>query len=209
MDKTLIAKNTATLYKQYERDRGEAGLRDLVQLYVWLFQYSLGWIDAEKTAKRALGQYRGMSEARLRANCESWYPSYVRQHVSAEGRRAVEEHRAAGDLLVIVTASTEYATRPLSLDLGVHAVVATELVVGPSGELTGEFVPPLCYGTGKIERAKALLEQHSLKLGDAAFYTDSISDLPLLEAVAHPYAVNPDPRLRRIAKERGYPILAW
>jgi HAD superfamily hydrolase (TIGR01490 family) len=209
MDKTLIRKNTATLYKQYERDLGEAPWTDLVQLYFWLFQYSLGLIDAEKTALRALSQYRGMTEAKLIERCEDWYPTYVKAHVSGEGISAVERHRNAGDFLVIVTASTRYASTPLANDLKMHAIVATELELEPSGTLSGRFIAPLCYGTGKIERTERLLRDKSLELKDAAFYTDSISDLPLLEAVGEPYVVNPDPRLKRVAEKRGYPILRW
>jgi HAD superfamily hydrolase (TIGR01490 family) len=209
MDKTLIRKNSATLYKQYERDLGEAPWSDVLQLYFWLFQYSLGLINAEKTALRALSQYRGMAETKLIERCTDWYPAYVKAHVSDEGRAAVERHRNAGDFLVIVTASTRYSSAPLGNDLGMHAVVATELELDPSGTLTGHFIPPLCYGTGKVERTERLLSAKSLRLKDAAFYTDSISDLPLLEVVREPFVVNPDPRLKRVAQKRGYPILSW
>jgi len=77
------------------------------------------------------------------------------------------------------------------------------------GELTGSFNWPLCYGQGKRERAEALLRSLGARLEQTAFYTDSITDLPLLEAVGHPIVVNPDARLRRAAKRRGWLIEDW
>ena len=74
---------------------------------------------------------------------------------------------------------------------------------------TGSFNRPLCYGAGKLERAKALLNALGARLDQVAFYTDSITDLPLLEAVGHPIAVNPDARLRRVARQRGWLIEDW
>jgi phosphoserine phosphatase len=75
--------------------------------------------------------------------------------------------------------------------------------------LTGTFERPLCYGAGKLERARALVHSLGSTLEQAVFYTDSITDLPLLEAVGQPVAVNPDPRLRRVARRRGWPIEDW
>ncbi|MEO1336693.1 MAG: haloacid dehalogenase-like hydrolase, partial [Myxococcota bacterium] len=68
---------------------------------------------------------------------------------------------------------------------------------------------PMCFGRGKLELGRAYLESHDERLNDATFYTDSMSDLPMMEAVGHPVAVNPDPRLRRTAKDRGWPIVDW
>jgi HAD superfamily hydrolase (TIGR01490 family) len=209
MDKTLIAKNSATLYKRYERDLGEVSLFELFDTYAKYFQYFLGIVDADKVASRVIADYRGTSETELVRRCAEWYPRYVQHHVRADGVEAVERHRALGDFLVIVTASTSYATAPLAAQLKMDFVVATELELDARGTLTGEFVRPLCYGPGKLERVRKFLGANSLALEDAAFYTDSITDLPLLEAVAEPYVVNPDPRLRREAKARGWPILMW
>ena len=74
------------------------------------------------------------------------------------------------------------------------------------GRLTGAIEPPACYGTGKVVWARRFAAEHGVDLGASYFYTDSISDLPLLEQVGHPVAVNPDPRLRRLATRRGWPI---
>jgi len=209
MDKTLIRKNSAALYKHYERDLGEISLFELLDTYAKYFQYVLGIVDADKLASRALASYRGTPETELIRRCAEWYPRYVRKHVLSEGVRAVEHHRNLGHQLAIVTASTTYATAPLAADLGIESIVATELELDTKGALTGAYRRPLCYGQGKLERVQTFLADRSLELREAVFYTDSITDLPLLEAVAEPNVVNPDPRLRREAKVRGWPILIW
>ena len=108
-----------------------------------------------------------------------------------------------------MTGASPYAAQPLARRLGIPHVVASELEVDERGLFTGRFVDPLCYGTGKIVRTKRLAEAHGFALDEATFYSDSYTDLPLLEAVAEPIVVNPDPRLERIAKKRGWRIEEW
>ena len=74
------------------------------------------------------------------------------------------------------------------------------------GRLTGKVVPPVCFGPGKIVWAERFAAEYGVDLSSSYFYTDSISDLPLLERVRYPVAVNPDPRLRRLARKRGWPV---
>jgi phosphoserine phosphatase len=96
----------------------------------------------------------------------------------------------------------------LARELSIPHLVCSELEVR-EGELTGAFDRPLCYGRGKLQRAEALVLSLGGSMDRAAFYSDSITDLPLLEAVGHPVVVNPDARLRRIARRRGWPIEEW
>lgn len=209
MDKTLIAKHSSELYVRFQRDIGEASWRDSLRLSTWLLQYSLGLLDATGVAQRIIGGYRGQAEADLIAKCERWYPDYVRPHLSSAGALVVRACQAAGDFTAIVTASTRYASAPLARELGIEGIVATEVEVDGAGILTGGVVWPLCYAEGKVVRAERELSARGLALAEASFYTDSITDLALLEAVAEPHVVNPDPRLRREAVRRGWPILAW
>ena len=87
--------------------------------------------------------------------------------------------------------------------------MCTELELDAAGRFTGRPIDPLCYGVGKLERAKGLAERQGFELSEATFYSDSITDLPLLEVVRHPHVVNPDARLRRVARQRGWPIEEW
>jgi HAD superfamily hydrolase (TIGR01490 family) len=209
MDRTLVRRETATLYVRYQHAIGEATRRDLLRALYWVTQYTMGIIDAPDVAARALKPLAGTPEVVLSARLDDWFRRYVESHVCDLGRRAVEEHRRRGDLLAIVTGASPYAARPLARRLGIPHVVASELEVDERGIFTGRFVEPLCYGDGKIVRAKRLAEEHGFVLEESTFYSDSYTDLPLLEAVAEPIIVNPDPRLERVAKKRGWRIEAW
>jgi HAD superfamily hydrolase (TIGR01490 family) len=121
----------------------------------------------------------------------------------------VEEHRAKGDLLAIVTGASPYMARPLARRLGIPHLVSTELEVDRAGRFTGRVVEPLCYAHGKDQRAGELARRLGFRLDDAVFYSDSFTDLPLFERVGTPVAVNPDPRLSRVAKRLGWRVERW
>jgi HAD superfamily hydrolase (TIGR01490 family) len=208
MDRTLVKQDTARLYTRYRRDRGEATWRDTLQVGYWAIQYTLGVIDAPNVARKALAEFRGTDESVLIEACKLWFKDYVLPQVQVEGRAAVARHRAEGHFVAIVTGATVYAAGPLATELGIDEVVCSELEV-EAGRLTGQIIEPLCYGAGKLERARRLAEREGFDLAESTFYSDSITDLPLLEAVRHPQVVNPDARLRRAAKQRGWPIHVW
>jgi HAD superfamily hydrolase (TIGR01490 family) len=111
--------------------------------------------------------------------------------------------------VAIVTGATRYAARPLARRLGIDHVIASELEIDAEGCLTGRAIDPLCYGAGKIARTERLAADLGFDLRDATFYSDSFTDLPLLEHVREPIVVNPDPRLGRIAKRRGWRVERW
>jgi HAD superfamily hydrolase (TIGR01490 family) len=209
MDRTLVRKETASLYVRYQRSIGEASRRDALKVLWWVGQYTLGVIDAPQVAARAATGFAGISEAALAARCDDWFRRFVEPHVCDLGRKAVEHHRAQGDVLAIVTGASPYAARPLARRLGIPHLVTTELEVDARGALTGRLIEPLCYGQGKVERTRRLAAELGFRIDEATFYSDSFTDLPLLEAVATPVVVNPDTRLRRVAKKRGWRIERW
>ncbi len=209
MDRTLIRRDSASLYVRYQRDVGEASLSTSLKVGWWLLQYTLGIVNADRVAEEALRDFRGKREAWMIESCEKWFVDYVLEHVCAAGREAVSRHREAGDLVAIVTGATPYAAKPLARELGIDHVVCTELEVDEGGCFTGRVNKPLCYGNGKIERLAAIAEREGFALEDATFYSDSITDLPLLERVKTPIVVNPDARLRRVARLRGWRIERW
>lgn len=209
LDRTLVRRETATMYVRYMRKRGLATWGDSLRTLWWVTQYTFGVIDVPEVASRLLLSLAGTHETILAARCDDWFRSDVEPHVSEVGRRTVQAHRERGDALAIVTATTPYAARPLARRLGIEHVVATELELGTDGCFTGRFVPPFCYGAGKLARARHLADGLGVRLEDATFYSDSHTDLPLLEAVGVPVAVNPDPRLARVARRRGWRVERW
>jgi HAD superfamily hydrolase (TIGR01490 family) len=209
MDRTLVRKETASLYVRYLRDRGEASFRDAARVFYWVTQYTLGVIDAADVASRAVRQLEGIHETAFSARCDDCFRVLIERHVTDKGRAAVDAHRKSGDLLAIVTGASPYTARPLARLLGIPHVVASELELDASRRFTGRPALPLCYGEGKVARAERLAEAEGFRLEEAIFYSDSLTDLPLLERVREPVAVNPDARLARIAKRRGWRIESW
>jgi HAD superfamily hydrolase (TIGR01490 family) len=208
MDRTLIDTHTAKLYVRFQRDLGEIGAFETMRTTYWLLQYTFGVIDAKQVALHVSQSYRGKTDAWLTERCQRWFQTHVRERISSIGRVRVREHLKAGHAVAIATSAVRQVAEPLARELSIPHLVCSELEVR-DGELTGSFNWPLCYGEGKLERAQALVRSLDARLDQTAFYTDSITDLPLLEAVGHPIVVNPDARLRRAAKRRGWLIEDW
>lgn len=126
-----------------------------------------------------------------------------------KGMALVQEHLNAGDFCVIITATNEFITTPIAARFNVDLLIATELEI-EEGKYNGKISGTPCYQEGKVAKLKAWIEQQesSFDLGEAIFYSDSINDLPLLEEVATPVAVDPDQRLREKAETEGWKILS-
>lgn len=208
MDKTLVRVNTARLYARWRYDRGESKLLDVARVSWWSLQYTLGWVDAHAVSRYVASTMTGRDEAAFQLECNEWFLAMVRRHVTDAARRAVDARRADGMLPVILTGSSRYAAVPLAAELGIEHVISSMLMVH-EGRFTGEVDLPLCFGEGKVERALRFCVEHRVDLERSAFYTDSASDIPMLERVGEPRVVNPDPRLSRVAAQRGWPVEYW
>jgi len=206
MDKTLLDTSSGQLYARYLYRFGRMGRRELAQVFWWGVLSRLGVLDMQKLLPRLLAGAAGDDEQAIRALCDRWFVEEVLPHLTRRGQQRVAEHRARGDVVAIVSASTQYVVGPLAAYLGIPGQYVCTHLVSRDGRLTGEIEPPACYGSGKVVWAERFAAEQGVDLSASTFYTDSISDLPLLERVAHPVAVNPDLRLRRLARRRGWPI---
>ncbi len=130
------------------------------------------------------------------------------ERVRPEARQLVDMHRHAGRATYIVSASPVELVNPLAGAMGMTAGIGTvsEIV---DGMYTGRLAGPFCYAEGKVEAITELARWEGLDLRQCYAYSDSASDLPMLEAVGHPVAVNPDSKLERIARRRGWPIVIF
>ncbi|HEV7733380.1 MAG TPA: HAD family hydrolase [Candidatus Binatia bacterium] len=206
VDGTLIGRNSAALYMSHLRRTGQARRRDLARTLWFLLQYKLGLLDIQSALATGMSWVRGRDEAAMAEDCRTWYANEVRAYVFPAMARLVEAHREAGHLPVLLTSATRYLAEPLGADLGIRHHLVSQLVVA-DGRFTGEAVRPVCYGRGKVWWAEQFAATHDVDLATSYFYTDSITDLPVLELVGHPRVVHPDPRLRRVAQQRGWTIL--
>jgi HAD superfamily hydrolase (TIGR01490 family) len=171
--------------------------------------YQAGTLDVHDYVRFATEALRLRGPVEADAARALFMRTVIRPAMRAEALALVQRHRAAGDQLVIVTATNEFVTGPIAHAFGVEELIAVQLERGPDGWITGEIFGVPSLREGKVKRLGQWLAARGLGWADveATFYSDSINDLPLLEVVGHPVATNPDVRLRAIAGERGWRIL--
>jgi HAD superfamily hydrolase (TIGR01490 family) len=208
LDRTLVACNTGRLFVQDLRRRGELSLGRAVRALGWIAKYHFALVDLDTVLGGVAQFLRGRSEAEFAELCQRWVEDHVLPRLLPEGLRRIERHRQEGHLLALLSTTPCYVARPLARTLGLDAVGSTEFEV-VKGHLTGALAGPACYGPGKVTWAEALGRQHRLDLGQSWFYTDSYTDLPMLERVGNAVVVNPDPRLKKTARQRGWPVESW
>lgn len=208
MDRTLVRVNTGQRFVKFQRSQGKASAADVVNASWVLFRYVFGVLDMEELAKTAAASQAGLHEQEFRDRVRAWVQQDVFPHISRAARDAVAHAKQQGRPCAILTTATSYVAGPVAEELGIEHVLATRVEVA-NGLFTGRLVPPLCYGANKIVVAETWAQQHGVDLGGSSFFSDSISDLPMLERVGEPHVVNPDPRLRWVARRRGWPVHTW
>ena len=213
LDNTLLSGDSDHAWMEFLASRGivdaERFNRMNDQFYA---EYLAGELDIHAFLEFQLAPLA----AHPRALLDTWHREYLQERVlpmiSDHARALIEDHRRQGDTLVIITATNRFVTAPIARELGIAHLLATEAEETASGDFTGRSVGLPCFQAGKVQRLRDWLETHGLdwnqSLGDSSFYSDSYNDLPLLECVTRPVAVDPDPRLRTLAEERGWPILS-
>jgi HAD superfamily hydrolase (TIGR01490 family) len=205
VDKTLIAENSGTLFFKHRYRRGEMDAWDLAWGLVAYLRYKVGILDIRRWTRETMLQFRDQSERALAREASLIFRELVKPTIYPEAERLVREHREAGHVVAIVSGATKYVVKPLAEALGVKHFLYTRLET-ENGRFTGRVIEPICFEEGKIYWLQQFIDEHRIDLARSYFYTDSITDLPLLELVGHPVVVNPDPRLYRTALRRRWPV---
>ena len=205
MDKTLICENSGSLFMKHRYQQGRISGLELVKGVGAYLQYKLGLLDLRAWSKNMMLQFRGQLESDLEKEALEWFDEMVAETLYPEAERLVRDHREAGHIVAIVSGATKFVVRPLAARLGIDHFLYTRLEV-EDGCFTGRVVEPICFGEGKIYWLQQLVEEQDIDLARSWFYTDSITDRPLLDIVGHPVAANPDPLLYREAVRRSWPV---
>jgi HAD superfamily hydrolase (TIGR01490 family) len=210
LDKTIIAKSSTLAFSKPFQAGGLISRRAVLRSAYAQFVYHAGGADHDQMEK--MRQF-------LSALCAGWDVQTVRDIVAEtlhhvvdplvydEAVSLIEEHHLAGHDVIIVSASGTEVVEPIGQLLGADGVVATQMEI-VDGRYTGE-IDYYAYGANKAEALRRLAEEHRYDLGRSYAYSDSVTDLHMLEAVGHPFAVNPDRELRREATARGWPVLVF
>ena len=205
MDKTIIAENSASLYMRHRYERGEVTGMELLKGLGAYLRYKVGILDVQAWTKSMMVEFKGRKEIDLARQGRELFNDLVRETIFPEAERLIADHHASGHAVAIVSGATRFIVEPMAEHLGVATILYTHLEA-ENGVLTGRVLEPLCFDEGKIYWVQKFVEDERVDLARSYFYTDSVTDLPLLELVGHPIVTNPDPILYRTAVRRRWPV---
>ena len=208
IDHTVLEINSGTKWVGYMWKTGQMSPWELVRAVGWTVKYRFGLLDFESMAQRVIAQYEGKDEAPIEAEVQEWFQAEIAWAICTQAREAIAEHRDKGHVVALLTSATRYLSRQVAEALSVEHILCTEVEVS-GGRFTGKYSPPACYGPGKVARAEMFAAEHGIDLDASFFYSDSYSDLPMLQRVGEPRVINPDPRLRRFAARNAWPVQTW
>lgn len=208
LDNTLLGGDSDHGWGEFLVHRGlvdEQHFRATNDLYYR--QYQSGGLDIHAYLAFALEPLTQHNLPALEALHAEFMRDIVTPMYLPKAAELLAEHRARGDYLLIITATNAFITRPIAAALGVDAIIATEPEL-IHGRYTGRIVGTPSFREGKVVRLREWLVEHQFNLAGSSFYSDSHNDLPLLEMVETPVAVDPDDTLRATAIARGWPIIS-
>jgi HAD superfamily hydrolase (TIGR01490 family) len=195
LDKTVIAKSSTLAFSKPFFDQGLINRRAVLKSTYAQFLFLMSGADHDQMDRM---------RSYITNMCTGWN---VEPLVFAEAAELIADHKLCGRDVVVVSASGEEIVAPIARALGATHAMATRMVV-EDGKYTGE-IAFYCYGEGKVEAIRALAAREGYALEHCYAYSDSITDLPMLEAVGHPTVVNPDRALRKESASRGWPMLTF
>jgi len=208
LDNTLIAGDSDHAWGEFLSNEGlvdaDAHRKKNDQFYA---DYCSGGLDIKAYQRFALSTIAGKSIDELVPLRTRFLQEMIAPMLLDAAQALVQRHRDAGDLLMIITATNDFVTRPIADIFGIEHLIACEAEV-IEGKYTGDIVGTPSYQEGKVERLMAWLEDREHSLAGSYFYSDSHNDIALLQQVSNPVAVDPDDKLKGIALERGWQIIS-
>lgn len=208
LDNTLLAGDSDHAWGQFLVEHGlvDADAYQRANDH-FLQQYQQGGLNIDEFLEFALKPLAAHPKQQL----DQWHQQFMREAIEPmrlpKAEQLLQQHRAQGDYLLIITATNLFVTGPIAASLGVDHILATvpEFI---DGAYTGKVAGTPCFQAGKVERLNQWLTKSGHSLQGSYFYSDSHNDLPLLEVVDHPVAVDPDPLLAQRAREMNWPIMS-
>lgn len=208
LDRTLISRPTPLALASAFRRRGLLRKRDLLRAGFWRLLFLLPGVDGTgRAAVDGMSLLRGLPVTTLQEIMGEAMEDVLRPLLFAEPVDLLERHRARGERVYIVSASLEEIVRHVADDLGFDGSVGSTCEI-VDGVFTGRSLRP-CYGSFKADAVRELAAREHIDLAASTAYSDSHTDVAFLEAVGHPVAINPDAKLRRIARARNWPVLRF
>jgi len=206
-DNTLLRRDSAEIGIKYLWDRGKIPTTLMIKILVALPFYKANLMPIEWMTDLVITLYRGHRLADFEEGVGEFYYQELKPHLSSNVVTKLQEHKAAGHLVVLLSASVRYMLLKVVEDLDFDHLLCTNLEVDPHGLLTGRPEGHICLGPHKAVAASHLAEELQIDLASSYAYGDHYSDLAILELVGNPVAVQPDSKLRKIVQQRGWPVI--
>lgn len=210
LDKTVIARSSTLAFSRQFFDQGLINRRSVLKSSYAQFLFLVSGADHDQTERMRVhltNMCAGWDVDQVRAIVSETLHDVVEPLVFAEAADLIADHKARGHDVVVVSASGQEVVAPIAQLLGADHSAGSRMAV-EDGRFTGEL-EFYCHGEGKAEVIREFAATHGYDLGRCYAYSDSSTDLPMLSAVGHPTAVNPDRTLRREASEKGWPVLTF
>jgi HAD superfamily hydrolase (TIGR01490 family) len=208
LDNTLLAGDSDYLWGRFLVEQGIVDETQYEQENQRFYdEYKQGTLDIYEFLRFSLQPLAQHNTTQLYIWRQQFIEEKIQPIILDAGRTLIEHHRAQGHALLIITATNRFVTEPIAEALGITELLATEPEF-IDNRYTGNVSDIPCFKEGKVERLDAWLQQHQMDLQQSWFYSDSHNDLPLLNKVTHPYAVDPDPTLEDHARRQGWPIIS-
>lgn len=208
LDNTLLAGDSDYLWGVFLAETGVVD-RDYYERENERFYdaYKEGTLDIMEFLRFSLRPLKQNSRADLQHWRQRFLAKKIEPIILPLAEQLIDRHRQAGDTPLIITATNAFVTAPIAERLGISHLIATE-PESKGGRYTGEVAGIPCFQEGKVERLTLWLQAHDQDLRGSSFYSDSHNDIPLLERVDRPVAVDPDRKLTAHAAERGWPVIS-
>ncbi|MCG7585690.1 HAD family phosphatase [Photobacterium sp. OFAV2-7] len=208
LDETLIAADSASLWSKFIAEKGLASDTHLAEERELMSTYANGTMDMNRYMQATLKPIIGMDSKTLTQLVAEFIERKIKPAFYDDAISRIQWHKQRGDIVLVISATGEHLVKPIAKLLGADDAIAINLEQ-INGIITGRTTGTLSYQQGKVTRMKAWIDDHDIQFKGSYGYSDSINDLPMLDAVDRPFAVNPDPALALHAQMQDWTIMDW
>lgn len=207
LDNTLISDDSDHLWGQFLVEQNLVDSEDYARANTQFYNdYCQGKLNIDEYLIFALSFLAEHPLEQLHAWRAQFIEEKIQPLILPAAQDLVDKHRQKGDTLMVITATNRFVTEPIVNLFGIQTMLATEPEL-VNGRYTGQYIDEPCYQLGKVSRLTRWLEANHANLNNSTFYSDSHNDIPLLEKVTHPFAVDPDDQLKQHANNHGWPVI--
>lgn len=208
LDNTLLTGDSDYLWGQFLADQGHVDAEHYKKENQRFYEeYEAGTLDIFEFLEFSLAPLSKIEMATLSQMHQQFMQQAIQPIISNKSRKLIQQHKDKGDTLLIITATNLFITAPIAEELGIPYILATEPEI-KNNRYTGKVAGTPCFREGKVTRLNQWLTENNESLDGSCFYSDSHNDLPLLDMVSRPVAVDPDDTLKSHAEMKGWEILS-